>query len=63
MNWDKKKEYTKKRAEALGAEMDKAIAEGDRARFLEAFYKAGNYMKQRDRVAYYKRMIQREVAR
>ena len=63
MNWEQEKAWRAKRAAALGTEMDQAIEAADKERFQDAFVKAMNYMKKKDRIAYYKRFLEKTMGR
>lgn len=57
--WEQEKEYTRRRAQQLGAEMEKAIKAIDRDRFFNAYTTSMRYMKKKERSPYYRRFIER----
>ena len=59
MTWEKEKAYRAKRAAQAAAEMDAAIADCDKSRFLAAWDVAMRYMTGKERRPYYIRMLER----
>lgn len=56
--WEKEKAYCARRAEKLGAEMDEAIAAGDRERFTAAYQTAMRYMTVKQRSQYFRKWLE-----
>ena len=56
--WEKQKAYAKRRAAALGKEMDQAIEAFDRDRFEQAHSKAVIYMSSKERGVYHRRYLE-----
>ena len=50
-----------RKAQMLREAMEQATADGNKEAFLEAYTKAFNYMRKKDRVVYYKRFIGRMI--
>lgn len=55
--WEQEKAYTERRAAQLAQEMEQAIAENDRDRFLAAYSTAMRYMTKKQRSPYYRRFL------
>ena len=51
--WEQEKAYRARRAQALAAEMEQAIAAGDKNRFEAAYSTAMRYMNKKERSPYY----------
>ena len=60
-DWGRQKEYMERRANVLAAKMEKCIEDGNREEFLQAYTTAMNYMRKPRRVAFYKRMLAKEI--
>lgn len=55
--YEKEKAYTERRAAQLAEEMEQAIADNDKDRFLAAYNTAFRYMNKKQRSPYYLRML------
>lgn len=55
--WAKQKAYLARRAEEIGAEMDKAIEDGDWDRFSEKFTEANGFMNASQKGVYFKKFV------
>ena len=56
--WEKEKAYRARRAQMLANDMNQAIEEMDKTAFLDAYYKAKNYMRRPELTAFYHKWLE-----
>lgn len=61
--WEQEKTYRQRRAKQLSEEMDQAIDNRDKERFIKAFQTAMNYMTKKERDPYFKRFLSTMIGR